>query len=372
MTYRGLLPGEQQKALRAFPKWEFGTIENGQKVIDPVLGLGCFMLGFRRHDLIDWVNGRLKQDVYESGESRLNQTSTRRLYDSAFELSDKLYHMTQGYKSIFCLSGSDANEGAIKLAAAYHSIKRTKRFKIIGFKNSYHGSTFLNYNIGRAFMESALYNLKPYTHVQLIEKDFEIDRIDWSEVMCIMVETRSWCDMLKRYPADFWNKIKQVQSRHDVLLIVDDIFIGGGKTGDWVGWKHLDVRPDIFTQGKTITGGYFPLANTLYSQKIDAVIPDDFVWDHGFSYSFHSAGILSSLKYVDILEKENLLSQVEQKKHAAEQIFKKNDYQISEGLGLMYALENKDRKYFLTIPLTANNEYWQVLDNMLLSDTLNH
>ena len=126
MTYQGLLPGKQQTALRAFPKWEFGTIENEQKVIDPVLGLGCFMLGFKRHDLIDWVNEKLKQDVYESGESRLNQTSTRRLYDSAFELSDKLYHMTEGYKSIFCLSGSDANEGAIKLAAAYHNIKKTK------------------------------------------------------------------------------------------------------------------------------------------------------------------------------------------------------------------------------------------------------
>ena len=371
MKYQGLLSGEQQTILKAFPKWEFGTIENKQKIIDPVLGLGCFMLGFKRHDLIDWVNEKLKQDVFESGGSPLNQTSARRLHESAFELSNKLYTMTGGYKSIFSLSGSDANEGAIKLAAAYHNIKKNKRFKIVGFKNSYHGSTFLNYNVGRSYMESALYNLKPYPHAQLIEKDFEIDKIDWSEVMCIMVETRSWSDMLKKYPTDFWNKIKQIQNIHDILLIVDDIFIGGGKTGDWVGWKHLNIQPDIFTQGKTITGGYFPLSNTLYSQKIDAVIPENFIWDHGFTYSFNSAGILSSLKYIDILEKEDLINQIAKKKEKADQCFKNNNCQVFEELGLIYVIKYRNKKYLITIPLTANNEYWQVLNNMLLTEVIN-
>lgn len=369
MTYQGLLPGEQQIALKAFPKWEFGTIENNQKIIDPLLGFGCFMLGFKRHDLIDCVTEKLKQDVYESGECELNQSGVPRLYDSVFELSNRFYQITGGYKSIFSLSGSDANEGAIKLAAAYHNIKKTKRFKIIGFTNSYHGSTFLNYNIGRAFMESALYNLKPYTPVQLIEKEFEIDQVDWSEVMCIIVETRAWCDKLKRYPVDFWEKIKLLQNKHDIILIIDDIFIGGGKTGNWMGWKHMDIQPDIFTQGKAITGGYFPLANTLYSQKIDSVIPDNFKWDHGFSYSFHSAGILSCLKYMDILEKENLLTQVSQKKTQAELIFKNNNCKMLEELGLMYALKYKNKKYLITIPLTADHEYWQILNTMLLSST---
>jgi adenosylmethionine-8-amino-7-oxononanoate aminotransferase len=365
LMFKGLIPGEQRLIQKAFPKWEYGTVENNKKVIDFTLGLGCFMLGFKRHDIIDWVNDRLKQDVFESGESLLNQSNTHTLYDSVFELSDKLYQLTQGYKSIFCLSGSDANEGAIKLAAAYHSIKKNKRHRIIGFNNSYHGSTFLNYNVGRAFMDLALYNLKPYEQIQLLDRTFNIDSVDWSNVMCIMVETRSWCDMLKSYPVDFWDKIKQIQQDHDVLLLVDDIFIGGGKTGHWMGWQELNIQPDIFTQGKAITGGYFPLSNTLYSQKVDDVLPSNFIWDHGFTYSFHSAGILSSLKYIDILEKENVLSQLDHKKLQAEQIFHSLGYTIKEQLGLLYTVKKGDKKVFITVPLTADREYFNILEKQL-------
>jgi len=365
MTFKGLIPGEQRTIQKAFPKWAYGTLENDKKVIDLTLGLGCFTLGFQRYDLIDWVTARLKQEVFENGESLLNQSNSPTLYDSAFELSDKLYHITGGYKSIFALSGSDANEGAIKLAAAYQHIKKTNRYKIVGFNNSYHGSTFLNYNVGRAFMDQSFYNLKPYDHVQLLERTFDIDRVDWSEVMCIMVETRSWCDMLKSYPTNFWDKIKEIQSRYDIVLIVDDIFIGGGKTGHWAGWHDLGIQPDIFTQGKAITGGYYPLSNTLYSQKIDAVLPPNFIWDHGFTYSFHSAGILSSLKYIDILEKENLLSQVEHKKLKVEQLFYSKEYKVIEELGLMYTVKKQDKRYFITVPLTADEEYFDILKNKL-------
>lgn len=365
LMFKGLIPGEQRNIHPANPKWAYGTVEQNKKVIDYTLGLGCFMLGFQRHDIIDWVNSKLKLEVFENGESLLNQSDSQTLYDSAFELSDKLYRMTGGYKSMFALSGSDANEGAIKLAAAYHSIKKNKRHRIIGFNNSYHGSTFLNYNVGRAFMDQAFYNLKPYEHVQLLDRTFDMDSVDWSDVMCIMVETRSWCDMLKSYPADFWDKIKQIQQDHDVLLLLDDIFIGGGKTGHWVGWQHLDIQPDIFTQGKAITGGYFPLSNTLYSKKIDDVLPSNFVWDHGFTYSFHSAGILSSLKYIDILQKENLLSQVEHKKLQAEQLLHHTGYTIKEQLGLLYTVKKGDKKLFVTVPLTADEEYFDILKKHL-------
>jgi len=89
-------------------------------------------------------------------------------------MSDTLFQMT-GYKSIFALSGSDANEGAIKLASAYQKlVGEHKRTKIVCFENSYHGSTFLNYNMGDSLFNDPFYTLKPYDQVIRLKRDFDI------------------------------------------------------------------------------------------------------------------------------------------------------------------------------------------------------
>ena len=62
--------------------------------------------------------------------------------------------------------------------------------------------------------------------------------------------------------------------------------------------------PDIFTMGKAITAGFFPLSATMYGPKIAEVLPDNFNWEHGFTYNFSQAGILSCIKYLEILNDE--------------------------------------------------------------------
>ena len=357
---KGLIPGIQQLTNVARPHWQYGYILNNKKIIDPLLHMGCFLLGFDRPDILDYVNNnlRIKPEFAES----FTKNENLYLNDPSYQLADQLFQMC-GYKSIFALSGSDANEGAIKLASAYQKIVgQTKRTKIVCFENSYHGSTFLNYNMGDSLFGDPFYTLKPYSEIIKLKRDFDISSIDWSEVMCIVVETCSYGQLLKPNTDEFWNKLAQLQ-KQGVVLILDDIFIGGGKTGSFVGWYKLPVKPDIFTMGKAITAGFYPLSATLYGPRIDEVLPDDFDWEHGFTYSFSQSGILSCLKYIDILHEEMPFENHYTIKEHATYLFKQAGYDIVGHFGLMFDIQREKNifKCPFIIPVNATDEYFEVL-----------
>jgi len=366
MWFNGLIPGKQTPVELTHAKWEYGNIINGEKQIDNLLGLGSFLLGFKRYDIIDYVCERLKTRVYENAEKIFDFTNKHHLHDIAFELADKLYEMPGKYKSFFALSGSDANEGAVKLAAAYHKIKGNHhKKKVISFNNSYHGSTFLNHNMGAALNVDPFYNLEKYHNTITIDKETNLLEYKWNDVMCVMVETASWANFFKPEPTNFWRHLRDIASQYDVLIIMDDIFCGGGKSGQFFGWNNNIIRPNIFTMGKAVSGGYFPLSITLYDQKVNDVLPKDFLWDHGFTNSFNSAGILSTLKYIDILEKENILQDVGISQDRAEKIFAECGYEVIGRFGSAYYIKKDEKILLFVIPLNGTIEYFNILKETL-------
>ncbi len=361
-TFPGLICGEQNPVGPAQPYWQYGNIVNGTKQIDPVLHFGCFVLGFQRTDIIDYVceHMKIKPEVAES----FYCDDTLKLNDITWSLAERIHGMT-GFNSIFALSGSDANEGAVKLASAYQKqMGQTKRYRIVSFEDSYHGSTFLNYSMGDSMLKDPFYTLRPYDSVKRLPRDFAVSEHDWSDVMCVIVETCPYGDGLKPSSADFWSKIKEIQQQ-GVLVIVDDIFIGGGKTGTVFGWQTLPITPDITTQGKAITAGYFPLSITMYNKRIAEALPDKFNWDHGFTYSFSLPGILSCNKYLDILEQENILQQHQSVIAKAHTIFAAQDYKVLGEYGTILQIKRKKDKHFLVLPINATDEYFSVLEEHL-------
>lgn len=361
-SFPGLICGEQNPVGPSQPYWQYGNIVNGIKQIDPILHFGCFVLGFQRSDIVDYVceHMKIKPEVAESflahDELRLN--------DITWQLAERLQRMT-GYKSIFALSGSDANEGAIKLASAYQKqIGQTQRHRIISFENSYHGSTFLNYNIGDGLFRDPFYTLRPYDSVTRLSRDFTVSDHDWSDVICLIVETCPYSNGLKPSSKEFWSKINQIQQQ-GVIIIVDDIFIGGGKTGTAFGWQTLPIAPDITTQGKAITAGYFPLSISMYNKKIADALPKHFDWEHGFTYSFSLPGILSCHRYLDILEQEQILQQHQKIITTARTIFAKREYQVIGEFGTLFHIKRNQEKQFFVIPVNATDEYFSVLKEQL-------
>jgi adenosylmethionine-8-amino-7-oxononanoate aminotransferase len=267
---------------------EYGFIENNNDLIDLSLGnCGCFPLGFKRHDIIDRVTEQMKDMPFCSGEFYTTNASV-------VELSDRLYNMSGGYRSVFALSGSDAIEGALRVAQLYNG-----RNKFLGFTKSYHGSTYLSSSVSDATYMTDFYGKDP----RCVISDYTLDNIT-DDLCAVVIETSSWQNGLYDPGQEFWQGLRKLCTDKDIVLIVDDIAMCGGKTGTFFGWTDV-VTPDIFTMGKALTSGYFPLSATMVSEKIYNVVKET-VFCHGFSYSFSLSGIYSTLAYLDVIEKEKL------------------------------------------------------------------
>ena len=267
---------------------EFGFIENGDKFLDLSLGnCGCFPLGFKRQDIIDRVTEQMKNMPFCSGEFYTTNPAV-------LELGERLYNMSGGYRSVFALSGSDAIEGAIRLAQLYNG-----RNKFLGFKKSYHGSTYMSSSISDATYMTDFFGKDP----RCVVSDYNLDLIT-DDLCAVVIETASWQNGLYNPGKEFWAGLRKICTDKNIVLIVDDIAMCGGKTGTFFGWTGI-VEPDIFTMGKALTSGYFPLSATLVNEKIFNVVKET-VFCHGFSYSFSLSGIYSTLAYLDIIEKENI------------------------------------------------------------------
>lgn len=267
---------------------EYGFVENNHELIDLSLGnCGCFPIGFKRQDIIDKVTEKMKLTPFCSGEFYTTNSSV-------IELSERLYTLSNGYRSVFALSGSDAIEGALRIAQLCNG-----RNKFLGFTKSYHGSTYMSSSVSDATYMTDLYGKDP----RCIISDYNLDSVT-DDLCAVVIETSSWQNGLYDPGQEFWKGLRKICTDKNIVLIVDDIAMCGGKTGTFFGWTDV-VSPDIFTMGKAFTSGYYPLSATMISQGIFDQIKN-IPFCHGFSYSFSLSGIYSTLAYLDVIEKEQI------------------------------------------------------------------
>lgn len=373
---------------------KFGYIKDDKDFLDTSLGsCGSFMLGFDRNDIVDYVNNRAKEIPFVSGEY-LSTT------EAVLELSQKLYDLTGGYYSFYSLSGSDAVEGAVKLAALYHqSCGNINKKKIIGVTESYHGSTYLSSSIsGGSFMtatlgrsnlcESVYRDISGSTLLNNIKE--KICLLGADNISCLVIESCSWLGGVTPYNEKFWKALKDLCNKKNILLVIDDIAMCGGKLGKL---KGFDIDPDIFVMGKSLSGGYFPLSACLMTKSVFDKVKDNF-WSHGFTYSFSLTGVYSTLKYLDIIEKEKVFDNYKILKPVSDAMFNRL---VEDGLiesytsyGLYYNLQffpvsdvaAAQKRFFanglnvgiqnyewkglrVIIPLTADTDYFNQLDSRL-------
>jgi adenosylmethionine-8-amino-7-oxononanoate aminotransferase len=353
---------------------QFGFKEGNNDLIDLSLGAcGCFLLGFDRKDIIQHVTEQMLSNPFVGGEYMTTN-------QSVIDLTNKLYNLSGGYRSIFSLSGSDAVEGAIKLAQMYHTANGNARKYVLGIKDSYHGSTYLTSSIGQL----SYMNSEPADVCIALPSDKIIDFIKNNNVSCLVIETCSWTKGLRQHTKQYWNEIRTVCREYDVVFILDDIAMCGGKTGKFFGFD-ADLEPDIFTVGKALTGGYFPLSATLVNNRVNDIIKHEFL-GHGFTYTFSLSGIYSTLKYLEILEDEQHFVRYDSVVNTAVSLFTKMGLTF-RNYGLMFDVDiestseqtfynnglnigvwnNGNNNLMLVIPLTANVEYFTQLEERLLS-----
>jgi putrescine aminotransferase len=289
--------------------------QQGTRKYDATLGWFAYPLGFQRHDIIDHVADTVKHIAFDYPDGHMSSTVRR-------QLSDKLYQLTPGYRSVFGLSGSDSVEAAIYTSRIYHNDVQKKI--ILSLETSYHGATELCASISGVFTyQGPLKHNKKIPNVDYdrfgkhAERVFfhsltsTINEIGAENISCFIIEFCSWASGLYTYSSQFWKELQNTCQQNNILLIVDDVAMCGGKTGRFFGVDFGQVEPDIICTSKALTGGYFPLSATLLSPCVyDKIKTQSF--NFGITYSANISGMASALKYISILEQENILEQVPQ------------------------------------------------------------
>jgi putrescine aminotransferase len=294
-------------------KWGYQYENNN--VIDMSLGsCGCLPLGFTRTDFAQAVAHN--HYPFLSGDFLTTNNYIK-------ELADKLYTLSGGYNSIFAVSGSDTIEAALKTSKLYHNLKKNPNKKImLGFTDSYHGSTFLSSSVSGSNYFHEVNGRHPDCYsltYDLDEVEAVINKLGAENISSLIIETCSWQAGLYSYSKDWWIRLQSICKQNDIIFIIDDIAFCGGKTGKFFGFESY-IIPDIVCAGKALSGGYFPLSVCLISQQLYEVVKET-RFMHGFSYTFSMSGIISALHYLNVLDKEKVYDQYDTIKYVADGMF---------------------------------------------------
>jgi adenosylmethionine-8-amino-7-oxononanoate aminotransferase len=255
------------------------------------------------------------------------------------ELAEALArHSPSGIERFYFLSGGgEANETAVKLARQIHlESGHSQKFNVISRWKSYHGLTLGALSAtGRTFFREPFapmlqgvthihppYCLRCYYGTHFPEcnlrcaQDLEeiIQNLGPKTVSAFIAETVSGTSLaICPPPQGYWKLIRKICDRYNVLLILDEVMCGFGRTGKWFASEHYDIVPDIVTLGKGLSGGTLALSAVGVQSKYFEIIrsgSETFV--HGGTYTHHPVAAAAGLATIKIMEQENLVERADQ------------------------------------------------------------
>lgn len=302
----------------------------GAEYLDAMAGLWCVNIGYSRPELAEVASRQMLELPY---------------YNSFFQcttpapvlLSQKLIDLAPGgMQNIFYgSSGSEANDTVIRLVRHYWALEgRPERQVIIARENAYHGSTVAATSLGgMSAMRDQLHTLLPgIDHIMAPyhfgearpgerEEDFGIRaaqalegrilEIGPDKVGAFIGEPIQGAGGVKIPPTTYWPEIARICEKYDILLCLDEVISGFGRTGEWFAADYYGLNPDLITTAKAITSGYIPLSAVLVGERISETLIEkagEFI--HGYTYSGHPVACAVALENLRIIEEEDMIGRV--------------------------------------------------------------
>ena len=278
---------------------------------------------------------------------------------------------------VFAAGGSEAVEAALKIARQVHLERgETKRSRFIGRRQSYHGATLGGMSVGYHVLRRKTYLpmlsdafshipcAHAYRHQRGGESDEEygkraaqeledeILKLGPENVAGFVAETVSGATIgAVPPPPGYFREIRAVCDKHGVLLILDEVMCGMGRTGTLFACEQDGVEPDIVTIAKGLGAGYQPIGATLVASKCaDAIVEGSGVLEHGHTYMAHAAACAGGLAVQKVIEEEGLLAQVRARgAHAMELLNERFGQHAHVG-------DIRGRGLFIGIELVADRE----------------
>ncbi len=307
--------------------------QKGHSPIAVKYAAGVYLYDYDGKRIIDFSSGLMNVNIGH-GNQRITDAVVRQMQEVSYvtpgcvtkvrgELGKKLAEICPGdlNKSFFTLCGATSIENAIKLARLY-----TGRHKILTRYQSYHGASigamaasgdprklpvdsqqapnFVHFDLPIAYRwEYGEENLLKET-VANLERMVAYEGP--GNIAAILLEGESGSSGCLKYPVGYLKALREICNKHGVLLIMDEVMSGFGRTGKWFGFQHHDIIPDMICMAKGLTCGYLPFGCLQVSSTIAAKF-DDTVLALGLTYSAHPVACAAALETLKIYEDEGLI-----------------------------------------------------------------
>ncbi len=306
----------------------------GKKYLDFVAGIAVFALGY---------NNKAYNDALKAQIDKVIHTSNYYYNIPAIEAAKKLKKISGMDRIFFTNSGAEAVEGALKAARKYAFLRDGHtNHDIIAMNHSFHGRTMGALSVtGNVHYREAFEPL--IGNVKFADfNDFESVKTQVTDKTCaIIFETVQGEGGI--YPATeaFIKQVRALCDERDILLILDEIQCGMGRTGTMFAWQQYDVKPDIMTSAKAIGCGV-PVGAFLMTEKVAQQSLTS--GDHGTTYGGNPLACTAISKVIDLFEEQRILENV---KETGAYLYKKLDelavkydcIKAHRGVGLMQGLE---------------------------------
>lgn len=298
----------------------------GKEYIDAISGLFAVQIGYGRRELAEAAAAQMEELSFFSGFGYANPAAVR--------LAEKLAELAPaGIDRTFLVSGgSEAVESAIKLARQYHRIKgRPGRYKYFGRKITYHGTTLGALGANgitpyRTPFEPLLPGARHFAWTNCYRCDFGLDPASCEQICVADLETKVELEGPETVaavfvepvqssggaivaPAGYFERVRELCDRHDILLISDEVICAFGRLGAMFGCQAADYRPDIITVAKGLSSGYQPAGGMLTHERLAETFlsEPDGMFSHGLTFGGHPVACAVALKNLEILEREGLI-----------------------------------------------------------------
>jgi acetylornithine/succinyldiaminopimelate/putrescine aminotransferase len=300
----------------------------GNKIMDLISGIAVSNLGHSHPEIIKAVTEQAKKNMHLMVYGELIQAPQTLLAEQLCQfLPDKLNNI------YFVNSGSEAVEGALKLAKRY-----TGRTEIISFKNAYHGSSHGALSVlGNETMKNAFRPLLPDIRILNFNQPQELKCIT-DKTACVIIEPIQAEAGVRIPDKNYLQELRNKCTKTGTLLIFDEIQTGYGRSGKLFAFEHFDVIPDVLLLGKAMGGG-MPLGCFITNKQIMHCLTHNPVLGHITTFGGHPLSCAASLATLKILNQSKIYQEATNKGDRFKQLLRHPKIKEVRGIGLMLAVE---------------------------------
>jgi len=333
----------------------------GKRYLDALAGLFAVQIGYSYGDEIG-------QAAHEQMKELPFYTNWSYAHPRAIELADEVASLAPGdlNRCFFVSGGSEAIESAWKLARQYHAARGERRWKAIGRRTAYHGTTMGALSInGIAAIKNVFEPLVPETfHVRSTNRyhrpveeteeeftSFLLDDLEQtiiaagpSTVALVVMEPVQNAGGAFTPPAGYFQGVREICDEYGVLLCADEVITGFGRLGEWFGSTKYDIRPDLVTSAKGLSSAYASIGAVIATDKVfEPFLDSQSMYSHGITFGGHPVQCAIALKNIEIMKREKIVENVRDNgdafRNTLAQLLDLDIVGDLRGTGYFYALE---------------------------------